>query len=306
MIKKLLKSLVSSTVKDVNSKPKSEYRSPFPPPPYAATDKNQTTRINNNPRKIHSQSNEEVATASESSLARVHAQFESDSKKSDLDFSIKLKFGKSTSANYSIAVEMAKSHATYEEFDDGKQVSHSVTFSSDEIDDFFSLYEIVGNWKSAVIAINGKVLAPAQSRFMYCFQERSKAFNPVEYCFGLDDGRYSNDNDYGCQHTGINPYSWEGLSAYGKMDSKGVFHVNKAKLQHDVLRNLNDYKYCPALDVEKVVQKVLNDIPDKINPKTNNSWEYITEYDDNLEKQVAVSVRKKSKRSRYVLPDRQF
>ena len=107
------------------------------------------------------------------------------------------------------------------------------------------------------------------------------------------------------RHIGINPHSWTGLQAYGRMDSRGVFHVNKEKIRHEAANNLENYKYCPALNVESVLAKLDKDIPDKINPKQDKNWEYVTEYDDDKEKEIAVSVKKKVNRgSGYAVPEK--
>lgn len=213
---------------------------------------------------------------------------------------LKITFGKSSSQNYSYAVELASQYDTYEQIGEGKDIIHSVTFSFEKINDFFELYDLVGRWKSTSIFIDGEKLPPSGMSFLWCYKEHLRAYNPSEYCHGKDDAHSHNDNDFGCRHTGINLYGWYGLSGYGEMDKQGNFHVNKDKLKHDIMKNLENYRFCPALNMEKI-QKAIDAIPDVINPNKHRSWEYVTDYDE--DQQIAVAVRKKERQKGYTIKE---
>jgi len=86
------------------------------------------------------------------------------------------------------------------------------------------------------------------------------------------------------------------------MQRDGTFVVDKNKLIYTVARNLEPYMLCPALDAE-AIKKRIEQIPEKINPKTSRGWEYVTDWVD--DKEVAIAVRKKSPRKKqgYVVKD---
>lgn len=210
-----------------------------------------------------------------------------------------VKFGKSTSQNYAYAVEFASKFDTYEVNNgEEKNVTHTVVFSPEQINNFFDLYDLVGRWKSCSIYIDGELIPPGKVKFLWCFREREKSYNKKEYCYGRDNG-YS-INNFGCRETRVEVYSWHGLKGYGTMDRQGVFHVNKDKLRHDIYKNIDDFKMCPALNLT-TIEKGIDEIPERIDPKQNRDWEYVTDYDDG--KEIAVAVRKKDKKSGAVIKD---
>ena len=212
---------------------------------------------------------------------------------------VTIEFGRSSSANYALAVEIARKNPTYSEKGSGKDIRHSVTFEFDSFDSIRELFELVGRWKNTTFTIDGRML-PASKAFavLACYSERCRAFNPEEYCFGRDDANDYNDNDLGCRHCGINPYGWLGLKGFGTMQADGVFVVDKNRIIHEVSKNLEDYLWCPALNPKRIEQR-LKQIPDTIDPRRNRQWEYVTELEE--DKQIAVAVRKKVKR-----PDQQY
>jgi len=216
---------------------------------------------------------------------------------------ITLAFGKSTSKNYSFAVELAMKYPTYTEEQVGKDITHKVTFGFDEVDALKELLDLVGQWKSTTLYLNNKAIPFAKIfPVIHCYAERQKAYRPEEYCFGRDDAYDKNDNDFGCRYVGIELYGWRGLDGFGEMRSDGTFIVNKDKLIHTIARNLEDFLICPALDV-KAIENKLKSFPSAINPKKDNDWEYLTKYQDG--KEIAIAVRKKwkSKGRGYVVKD---
>lgn len=216
---------------------------------------------------------------------------------------ITVSFGFSTSNNYNLAVERAKAYPTYKATGEGKEVIHSVDFAFDEIDDLRSLLDLVGQWKSTTLYVDNKPVAFSEiSAVLYCYHERQHAYDPKEYCYGRDDANSYNDNDFGCRHCGVNPYAWNGLAGFGQMQKDGTFVVDKEKLTFTVEKNLNRYMLCPALDIQKIKNKI-EAFPDAINPQKNRQWEYVTEWND--EKEIAIAVKKKDPRlkSGYTLKD---
>lgn len=202
----------------------------------------------------------------------------------------KISFGKSTSSNYNVAVEIASNFQSYKQSGEGKNIKHEVTFGEEEIDLFFELYDLVGRWKSSTIYIDGARILHGQSNFLWCFRERQNAFDKNEYCFGKDDNNSYNDNFFGCKYIKVNPLSYSGLKGYGEMDRSGTFNINKDKIKHELDIGLKQYGACPAFDYSRTIN-LYNKIPDKIKPTKSSEWEYVSEYTE--EGQVAVSVKLK-------------
>ncbi|MGE5527777.1 MAG: zinc-ribbon domain-containing protein [Patescibacteria group bacterium] len=205
-----------------------------------------------------------------------------------------VEFGRSTSVNYTSAVEMARDLPNYREFGNGKGIRHYFEVELKNFASISELFELVRYWKSTTISVNGvKIPQHKILPVLFCYQERSKSYDPVKYCYGKDDAHDYNDNEIGCRHCGINPFGWEGLTGFGEMRRDGTFVVDKNRLIYEVAKNLEDYIICPALDRDKIERK-LRSFPESINPRIDKGWEYITEWDDDKQAKVAISIRRKA------------
>jgi len=71
-------------------------------------------------------------------------------------FKITLVFGYKISPNYRNAVELARRNPTYKEEGTGEWVRHSATYSADEVDDLFDLFNLVYEWESTKVLVNHK------------------------------------------------------------------------------------------------------------------------------------------------------
>lgn len=71
-------------------------------------------------------------------------------------FKITLVFGDKISPNYMKAVELARRNPTYKEEGSGEWVRHSATYSADEEDDLFNLFNLVYEWENTEVLVNHK------------------------------------------------------------------------------------------------------------------------------------------------------
>lgn len=221
---------------------------------------------------------------------------------SKLDASIKLGFGKSSSANYGYVVELMQRQPTYSVDTDSN--IHTATFSPDSIEDFFEVFEYVKNWKSSFVEINGIKFPITKIRNgLSCFRERQKAFDPEKYCFGHDAGDNSiySTNPLGCRLCGITNAYWKGgWYTIGTLSKSGIFTVDKAQIKHIVKNNIEEIGFCPVLDISAIMARI-DELPDKINPKKDNRFEYMTTWED--DKEIATGIRMKDRSSGYVVKD---
>ncbi|HYF94468.1 MAG TPA: exonuclease domain-containing protein [Symbiobacteriaceae bacterium] len=202
-----------------------------------------------------------------------------------------VQFGRSTSAKYLEALELAKKAPTFDEVGEGKNVLHRATYWLTDISSARDLLTMVSSWKTTSVLVDGEVYPISKvMSVMHCFGERARSYRPDRYCFGQDDASDYNDNDFGCRQCRINLAGWEGLKGYGTMNRTGAFQVNKGHIIHEISRSLEAYQLCPALQLDDVLRRV-EAIPDVINPKTHKDWEYVTDWQDG--KDVAVAVRRK-------------
>jgi len=71
-------------------------------------------------------------------------------------FRITLVFGRRTTADYQKAVDLAKRNSTYHEEGSGDWVRHSATFTTEEVDGLFELFNLIHDWGNTEVLVNNK------------------------------------------------------------------------------------------------------------------------------------------------------
>jgi hypothetical protein len=215
---------------------------------------------------------------------------------------IEIVFGSSSSSNFDPALEVCGNIPTFAKKGDGKDALYSVILESTEVELAITIWELVGNWKSSKMSIDGQRITKSDLVYngLGCYRNRQKAFEPNQYCYGEREFEY---NIWGCKRLNMPIHSWGGWLDNGKFDSRGVWYFDKEKIKHELELAIHENKYCPILSREKVLE-TLEGIPDSIDPKTNENWEYRTQYDYNDGNPVdkAVGIRPvMNKASEYVV-----
>jgi hypothetical protein len=73
-------------------------------------------------------------------------------------FKITLEFGYKSSPNYKKAVDLAKRNPTYREEGNGEWIRHSATYTSDDVEELFELFNVVHEWETTEVLVNHKRL----------------------------------------------------------------------------------------------------------------------------------------------------
>lgn len=73
-------------------------------------------------------------------------------------FKITLKFGYKISPNYKKAVELAQKNPSYREKGEGEWVRHSVTYTPEDVDELFELFNLIHEWENSEVLVNHKKL----------------------------------------------------------------------------------------------------------------------------------------------------
>lgn len=206
--------------------------------------------------------------------------------------SVEIAFGYSSSANYERAVGIAAKLPTYQTEGEGKSAIHKITLPITELELLLNLYDLVGNWKSSRMLINGQ--PSSKSSLVHkgagCYRQRQKSYNPQQYCFGDRDYEF---NIWGCKRLGMPITTWGGgWLEYGELDRKGIWRFDKARIRHDLEQGIHENNLCPVLDAKRVLE-TLDDIPDTIDPRKDPNWEYVTSYQEvrGEYKEVATGIR---------------
>ena len=218
---------------------------------------------------------------------------------------VEIGFGYSSSPNYQKAVDICAKLPSYQLSGEEKESVHKINLPITEVDLLANLYDLVGSWKSSQMLING--CAATKKELTYygvgCYRTRQKAYRPDQYCFGEKDYEA---NIWGCTRLNMPIFEWGGgWLEYGQFDQAGAWHFDKPRIRHELEVAIKDNELCPMLDRTKVLA-TLDRLPESIDPKTNKSWAYRTQYEESggeYEK-VAVGIKPLLKKmNRYVLGD---
>lgn len=193
------------------------------------------------------------------------------------DFGITIEFKYSTSQTFEFAVAEAKKFRTYQKIGEDKKAIFRVNVSDSEIQTLEPLLENLKGWRNRKVYHNGeKVLWDSMFSYQWCYGQRKASYKPELYCFG-----YENNYDYnlwGCIQSRLNFTEHSELFTYGKfLNTKGDWEFDKDRISHQLEKNLYQYRFCPAMDLD-LVKDVLIAFPDRVNPSKDNDWKFIRNY----------------------------
>ena len=182
---------------------------------------------------------------------------------------VSISFGKSRSDNFPQALALAKMAPQYIENDIDGQTIYQAIYSAkpQEYLAFIKLYELVSNWKSCFVVINGQMVdRKIIGGLNYCYGDKCRSGNP-EFCYGAS---FMTENPFGCHRIQISAYNnpwW----TFGSFDRKGVWMVNKEAMLKRIIEYSEPYQLCPAFSLDRVLE-ALNNLPDKIDPRKDKGW----------------------------------
>lgn len=101
---------------------------------------------------------------------------------------IAVRFGKSTSSSYDLAVELARKAVAYREIGEGRRISHVAVFarSAEQASAAAALLRLAASWKSTMAFAGGRRLSGGAvygaQRTLECFVEGAGTRDPSAHC----------------------------------------------------------------------------------------------------------------------------
>ncbi len=182
------------------------------------------------------------------------------------DWYISISFGESKSQSFAQAVALAQMAPQFIINNvEGKNLYQAIySDKPNEYLQFIKLYELVSNWKSCFVVLNGKIMdRKIIGKLNYCYGDKCRSGNP-DFCFGASE---MTENPFGCHRLQIsacnNPWT-----SFGQCDTSGVFHVDKVAMKNRIVSYSTPYLDCPCFSMEKVLN-ALDKLPDRLT-RTNN------------------------------------
>ena len=155
---------------------------------------------------------------------------------------------------------LAKQAPKYDEQEYNGKTIYQATYGKDEEQylAFIQLYEMIQNWKSTTVFINGKMIdRKIIGGLNYCYGDKCRSGNP-DFCYGAS---FMTKNPFGCHRLQVSAcnHPWWSFSE----QSGNYYYINKDEIKQRIDSYSKSYKICPCFDETKVY-KTLEDLPTRI------------------------------------------
>lgn len=187
------------------------------------------------------------------------------------DWYISISFGESKSQSFAQAVALAQMAPQFIINNvEGKKLYQAIySDKPEEYLQFIKLYELVSNWKSCFVVLNGKVMdRKIIGKLNYCYGDKCRS-GKSDFCFGASE---MTSNPFGCHRLQVSAYNNPWWS-FGYLDTKKIFHIDKQSIENRIMEYSTPYRLCPCFSMDNILT-ILNNLPNSINPKFDRSWEY--------------------------------
>lgn len=187
---------------------------------------------------------------------------------------ISVAFSKSRSKNFDTALTLAKAAPLYNEYNINDKPIYQAFYSEnpDDFKKYLKLYELVQNWKSSHVMINGVLIdRKPLGKINYCYGDKCR-IGSSDFCFGASN---FTENIFGC-HRAMMHESNDPWYSFGNFNEKEqLYYINKEEIEKELRHRLDHYKYCPSLDIEFSVNQIKK-LPEYIDPINDENWELFT------------------------------
>lgn len=161
---------------------------------------------------------------------------------------IAIEFAESTAASFADAVMEQQKAPINKTCKKGKKTWYLAAWPDISVIEAMNLAGNLKGLRNRKIYINGETQKWDEVfGFSYCADQRSMAYNPTKYCFGLDENRF---NIWGCTQSRMDWNEWSNWFSFGVFEKTGIlrnqitFKFNKEKIEHELRNNLFRCKYC--------------------------------------------------------------
>jgi len=205
----------------------------------------------------------------EAQIEKIKATDKPGSKQAIISFSF------SSSKKREKAIKFAQEQESYFTQGEGKDQIHGAKFKINDIEKLYTILDLTSGWKTQKIEIDGEIVKSTELRnSLWCFREKNKQNASLDYCKRRE---YDNKlNKSGCRNIYFNELENEEWQDYGYIDTnKGEWIFDYKRINEEMEGEINSEKYCPIFDAKKV-RKIIKKIPEKINPKIDENWAFIS------------------------------
>lgn len=192
---------------------------------------------------------------------------------------ITIEFAISRSQSFDFALAEAKKFSTFQQFGEGKSIRYRVSVPPGEIASLTVLVDYMKGWRNRFVYLEGERV-PWDTVFshLWCYEQKLASYKPEFYCFGFENEW--NVNPWGCLQANLPFREGSDWFTWGKwQDNNGTWEFDKQRIRHELEKNMYSHRFCPAMNTS-LVETVLATIPDTVNPKLNNAWQFVERWED--------------------------
>ncbi len=205
----------------------------------------------------------------EAQIEKIKATDKPSSKQAIISFSF------SSSKKREEAIKFVQEQESYFTQGEGKDQIYGAKFKINDIEKLYTILDLTSGWKTQKIEIDGEIVKSTELRnSLWCFREKNKQNASLDYCKRRE---YDNKlNKSGCRNIYFNELENEEWQDYGYIDTnKGEWIFDYKRINEKMEEEINRVKYCPIFDTKKA-RKLIKKIPEKINPKIDENWAFIS------------------------------
>lgn len=203
------------------------------------------------------------------------------------DFGVTIAFAESTGAGFPDALALAKQMDTFQQAVKAGKNWYAVTAPPETIELLLEIAEKLRGLRHREVFVAGKKDDwDSVFGFASCYFERAKSYHPVEYCFGVDEGRF---NIWGCK---LSTPAWGSSAdwyAFGRFVNPKTFEFDHDRIKHEIRQRLERARFCPRLR-RRFISAVLKHLPRQAKVTGSADWDYREGYDDTDPRAIEVEV----------------
>ncbi len=206
-----------------------------------------------------------------------------------------IEFSESTAAAFPAALKVAQTAAAFSSRVENKKAWYSANWPLNEFENAVKLAKELSGIRNRRCYLDGAQMSWDEVfGFAWCASSRQDAYRPNEFCFGKSESRI---NPWGCIRGNMDWSDWSPWLSYGRFEKAGflnrvnVWVFDKQRIEHELMTNLHKVRYCPYLSFA-FVERVLANLPDRVNMPQNDDWKYNHTYDDSADGVKIIEVEK--------------
>ena len=188
---------------------------------------------------------------------------------------VAIEFAESTAASFAAGLVEAQASPVFQEILREKKRWYLAGWPSGRVGDTLPLVSCLKGIRNRKVYVDGQEHSWDEVfGFLWCLEQRTVAYRPVEYCFGGEEKR---PNLWGCKQLSMEWTESAEWFSYGRFASKDVFCFDKERMAHELNVGLHKVRYCPHIR-PLLIDAVLRHIPDKVRATRREGWDYRESY----------------------------